>query len=447
MVALPANPPFSLRARLLSPLADGRLLDEPDGLVEVGASGRIERVGPWPPNGDAPASVVDVRPLLVMPGMVDLHVHLPQLPNAGLGSGLDLLTWLDRYIFPLERAYDRAAAEDEAPEAFRTFAAAGSTTVAAYAAIWSDSTDAAFAAAEAHGIRAVIGKVMMDRGTYDTQIDPDEILETSLRQSDELAQRWHGRDDGRLRYAFTPRFAVSCTTDLLRESAALAAHHGAYFQTHLSEDDGEIAEVARLFPEARDYLDVYDRAGALGTRTILAHAIHLSPREVQRLVESGSRVAHCPASNLFLSSGMMPLATYQSAGMAVALGSDVAAGPEVSIFGTMRAGAVTQRVLELEGRADRGRALRPLDWIRLGTLEAARVLGMDGEIGSLEAGKEADLIAIDARFTNPLANHDPPSEAEDLASRLVFRPHPNMVRGAWVRGRLLAGPPGTVSVD
>ena len=446
MMELPAAPPFALRARLLSPLADGRLLDELDGLLEVDADGRIVRVGAWRARADAPASVLDVRPMVVMPGMVDLHAHLPQLPNAGLGSGLDLLTWLDRYIFPLERAYDRSVAERQAPAAFRAFAAAGTTTVVAYAALWEDSTDAAFAAAESHGIRAVIGKVMMDRLSYDEQIDPGAILETSLRQTDELASRWHGRDAGRLRYAVTPRFAVSCTAEMLRESAALATRHGAYWQSHLSEDTDEIAEVARLFPEARDYLDVYDRAGALGARTILAHAIHLSPREIARLVESDARVAHCPASNLFLSSGMMRLAAYRGAGMNVGLGSDVAAGPEVSIFTVMRAAAVTQRVLELTGRADATDASRPLDWLRLGTLEGARALGMEREIGSLEVGKEADIIAVDARFTNPLPSDEPPDAADDLASRLVFRPHPNMVRGTWVRGRMLAGPPGSVAI-
>ena len=441
MTAIPAEPPFTLRARLLSPLADGGLLDELDGLLETDADGRITRVAPWSET-DAPASMLDLRPLILMPGMVDLHAHLPQLPNAGLGSGLDLLTWLDRYIFPLERDFDRSVAERQAPAAFRAFAAAGTTTVVAYAALWPDSTDAAFAAAEAHGIRAVIGKVMMDRITYDTEIDPLEILETSLRQSDELATRWHGRDGGRLAYAFTPRFAVSCTAKMLRESALLAQRHGAYWQTHLSEDAGEIDEVKRLFPDARDYLDVYDRAGALGARTILAHAIHLSGSEVERLVASDARVAHCPASNLFLSSGMMPLAHYREAGMLVGLGSDVAAGPEVSIFSVMRAGAVTQRVLELAGRAERTGAMRPLDWLRIGSLDGARALGQGDRIGSLEVGKEADFIAVDPRFTNPLPTDEPPWSAEDVASRLVFRPHPNMVRAAWVRGRLLAGPPG-----
>jgi guanine deaminase len=444
MRAMADASPLMLRARLLSPLSDGGLLDVADGLLATDADGRITEARAWP-SEDSP-DAVDLRPLVLMPGLVDLHVHLPQLPNAGLGSGLDLLTWLDRYIFPLERDYDRSVAEVQAPQAWRAFAAAGTTTVLAYAALWPDSTDAAFATAEEHGIRAVIGKVMMDRVTYDADIEPAAILETSLRQSDELAARWHGRDDGRLRYAFTPRFAVSCTAEMLRESAALAARHGAYWQTHLSEDAGEIGEVRRLFPGARDYLDVYDRAGALGERTVLAHAIHLSDREVGRLAESGSRVAHCPASNLFLSSGMMPLGRYRAAGVGVGLGSDVAAGPELSILGVMRAGAVTQRALELTGRADPSAALRPIDWLRLGTLEGARALGLADRIGSLETGKDADLIAVDPRFTNPLPGDDPPDDADDLASRLIFRPHPNMVRAAWVRGRSLAGPPGVAGI-
>lgn len=441
MPELPVRPPFALRARLLSPLADGGLLHEPDGLLEVDARGVLHAVGPWP-GAQAPPSVLDLRPLVVMPGMVDLHVHLPQLPNAGLGGGLDLLTWLERHIFPLERAFDRARAEIEAPAAFRALAASGTTTAVAYAALWPESTDAAFAAAETHGLRAVIGKVMMDRGSYDSDIQQHQILETSLAQSDELAARWHGRDGGRLRYAFTPRFAVSCSAEMLRESAALARTHGAYWQTHLAEDAGELAQVASLFPESLDYLDVYDRADALGARSILAHAVYLSGREVRRLVESEARVAHCPASNLFLASGMMPLAAYRAAGMTVGLGSDVAAGPELSLFSVMRAGAHTQRAIASHAAPMPDGILDPLDWLRMGSLGGARVLGLDGEIGSLEVGKEADLIAVDPRLTAPVPGQDPPDDPADLASRLIFRSHPDMVRAAWVRGRLLDGPPG-----
>jgi guanine deaminase len=456
-----ARPPFSVRAQLLTPLAAGGSRFESDCLMRVDRGGRISHVGPWRPtdggngdgrNGDGGSGdgdgtdagrIVDLRPLLLMPGLIDLHAHLPQLPSAGLGAGLDLLTWLERYIFPLERRFDEAEAGRLAPAAFRALAAAGTTTAVLYGAVYEPSLDACFRAAEEHGIRAVIGKVMMDRLRYDARVEDSEVLELSLRQTADLISRWHGRDDGRLQYAVTPRFAVSCSMEMLRESAALAASTGAYWQTHLSEDSGEVAEVARLFPEARDYLDVYDRAGALGARTILAHAIHLSPREVDRLVEADARVAHCPASNLFLSSGMMPLGAFRAAGMTIGLGSDVAAGPELSMFSVMRAGAATQRVLELIGRGDvSGGGLRPLDWLRIGTLDGARALGLAHEIGSLEVGKEADLIAVDPRITDPLPTDDPPSAADEIASRLVFRQHPNMVRAAWVRGRLLAGPPG-----
>ena len=454
------RPPFVLRARILTPLAGGGSRYEPDGIVEVGANGLIVAVGPAgdgsvgdPALAATRGPVIDVRPMLLLPGMVDLHAHLPQLPNAGLGAGLDLLTWLERYIFPMEREFDEAQAERLAPAAFRAFAAAGTTTAVIYTAVYEPSTEATFRAAEAHGLRAVIGKVMMDRLSYDDRLAPADILETSLRQSADLCSRWHGRDDGRLRYAFTPRFAVSCSADMLRESARLAAETGAYWQTHLSEDRGELAEVARLFPEATDYLDVYDRAGGLGARTILAHAIHCSEREVARLAESGSHVAHCPGSNLFLASGAMPLARYLAAGVSVGLGSDVAAGPELSIFAAMRAGAYTQsglRVLEARGTAAQGTAASPtrtaaasastpLDWLRLGTLEGARALGIDDVTGSIEPGKEADLIAVDVDRTAPLPGVEA-SEPDELMSRLIFRAHPDMVRAAWVRGRLLEGP-------
>jgi guanine deaminase len=432
---LPQRPPFTLRACLLTPLDGGGARHELDARVAVDEVGRLAAVEPWA-DGAADASVLDLRPWVLLPGMVDLHVHLPQIPNAGLGAGLDLLSWLDRYIFPLEQGYDRAVAEVEAPAALRALAHAGTTTICAYAALWPDSTDACFAAAEAHGMRAVIGKVMMDRVTYDDRIAPERILETSLHQSAELCERWHGVDGGRLRYAFTPRFAVSCTAEMLAESARLAAHYGAYWQTHLSEDGGEIEEVRRLFPGAIDYLDVYDRAGGLSERAILAHAIHLSEREVERLAESRARVAHCPASNLFLSSGLMPLARYREAGIPLGLGSDLAAGPEVSIFSVMRAAAITQHVLMLGGGAGDGQ-LGPLDWLRLGSLEGARALGIEDQVGSLEPGKEADLIAVDPELTAPLEGAATPEAPDDLMSRLIFRPHPDMVRGAWVRGRLL----------
>jgi guanine deaminase len=437
--ALPDHPPFVVRGRVLTPMGGGATRFIVDGTVEVASDGRIARVGAWAerpePTADADIPVVDLRPWLLMPGMVDLHAHLPQLPNSGLGAGLHLLTWLERYIFPLEEAFDAPTAERVAPAAYRAFAHAGTTTAVMYGAVYEPSLEVAFRAAEDHGIRAVIGKVMMDRITYDDRLPRDRILEVSLQQSADLCARWHGRDGGRLRYAFTPRFAVSCTREMLRDSARLAAETGAYWMTHLSEDRHEGTTVTTLFPEAIDYLDVYDRAGGLGPRSLFAHAIHLSPREIQRLRETGSHIAHCPASNLFLASGVMPLARYLEAGLSVGLGSDVAAGPTVSMFDQMRAGAYTQNALRTVG-GDPHPILTPLEWLRIGSLDGARALGIADETGSLEVGKDADLIAVDPALTAPLEgidSHDP----DELASRLIFRSHPEMVRGAWVRGRLL----------
>ena len=438
--AFPGAPPFAIRARLLSPLAAGGTLHEADGLLVVDEAGGIVHVGP---AADAPQELrdaaEDLRPLIVLPGMVDLHAHLPQLPNAGLGAGLDLLRWLDRYIFPLERAFDAATAERVAPLAWRAFAAAGTTTALVYGAVYEASLDATFRAAEAHGIRAIVGKVMMDRGTYDPVIEPTAILDQSLAETTRLIERWHRAADGRLRYAVTPRFAVTCSADMLRESAALAASTGAYWQTHVSEDRGEIAEVARLFPEALDYVDVYDRAGGLGERSVLAHAVHLSDRELERLVATGTHVAHCPVSNLFLASGVMPLGRYLEAGLSLGLGSDVAGGPDLSIFTVMRVGFYAQNARRVAG-IETGPVLTPLDWIRLGSLGGAQALGLGDRIGSLEAGKEADLIAIDPAFVAPLDGQAADDDPADLASRLIFRAHPDMVRAAWVRGRAVEGP-------
>ena len=434
-VAALASPPFAIRARILTPVAAGGTTYLADGVVEVDASGSIVRVVDTSKWGGSDEAAVDLRPGLLLPGMVDLHAHLPQLPNAGLGAGLDLLSWLDRYIFPLEQTFDADAARRLAPLAYRAFAAAGTTTAVLYGAVYEDSLHACFAAAEEHGIRVVLGKVMMDRLRYDDRVGDREVLDVSLRQSQSLIERWHGRDNGRLQYAVTPRFAVSCSEEMLRESADLARATGTYWQTHLAEDRHEIDEVLSLFPDARDYTDVYDLIGGLGPRSIFAHAIHLSEREIHRLAETESRVAHCPSSNLFLSSGAMPLARYLEAGLSVGLGTDVAAGPELSIFSVMRAGAYTQSGLRTMMGEERA-SLTPLDWLRLATLDGAHALGLETRIGSLETGKEADLICVDPSLTAPLPGQET-DEPADIMSRLIYRDRPDMVRGAWVRGRLL----------
>ena len=436
--AVPAQPPFALRARLLSALPDGNTLWLADGVLEVDEAGRIRSVRAAADTPRAAETAIDLRPLVVMPGLVDTHVHIPQVPAAGLGAGMDLLAWLERYVFPLEHDFDVATAEELAPQVYRAMAAAGTTTFSGYAAIWPDSTDACFRAAEEHGIRAIIGNVLMDRVTYDDRTPPGDILENALRASAELCERWHGAAEGRLRYAFTPRFAVSCSADMLRESAALAEHYGATWQTHLAEDAREMATVAEHFPEAIDYLDVYDRAGGLGRKALLAHSIHLSDREVARMVETDSAVAHCPVSNMFIRSGVMPIARYLDEGLRIGLGTDVAGAPELSVITQMRLGFFghNSRAVVV---GDDAPVPEPLEWLRLGTLGGAQALGLDDVIGSLEPGKEADLIVVDPELGRP-PGAEPCGDVEELASRLIFRERAGMVRAAWVRGRRLEGP-------
>jgi len=274
--------------------------------------------------------------------------------------------------------------------------------------------------------------------TYDDRTPPGQILDNAIRASGELCERWHGAADGRLRYAFTPRFAVSCTADMLRESAALAEHYDATWQTHLSEDAREMATVAEHFPGAIDYLDVYDQAGGLGRKALFAHSIHLSDREVARMVETDSAVAHCPVSNMFIRSGVMPLGRFLDEGLRVGLGTDVAGAPELSVITQMRLGFFQHNSRAVVA-GDDAPVPDPLEWIRLGTLGGARALGLDHLIGSLEPGKEADLIAVDPELGRP-----PAAEAcrgvDEVASRLIFRERAGMVRSAWVRGRRLEGP-------
>ena len=252
-----------------------------------------------------------------------------------------------------------------------------------------------------------------------------------------ICQRWHGHDNGRLQYAFTPRFALSCTPELLRESARLAAELGAYWQTHVAEDPEDVALVRAMYPEARDYLDVYDCAGGLGAKTILAHGVHLSDREIARVVQSGTNIAHCP-SNVFGIGGVLDLGRYRDLGVSLGLGSDVGGCTDVSLFKAMEIGWICQATRK-KLTATSSVVSNVLDWFELATLGGARVLGLTDRIGSLEAGKDADLIAIDTERlqVTPGCERDDPLQ---WLCFMVFRSRPDMVRGAWVRGRQLQGP-------
>lgn len=447
--SLPAEPPFRLRAWVLSPLAEGGFLDERDGVVDVDEAGQIAWVGSASAAKERPTSapVVDVRPLLALPGLIDLHGHLPQLPIAATGFGVRIMEWLPKVMHPVERGFDREASERRSPQYLRLLAASGTTLSVLYGSVDAGAMDAAFAAAEAHGMRVIMGQALMDRARYDDEIPDDRVTDVRLQEAADTCARWNGAADGRLRYAFTPRWGYQCSREMMAESARLAREADTWWQTHLSEDPAEPEAVPAEYPEALDFLDVYDRAGGLGPRAILAHAVHLNDREIDRIRETESVVAHNPACNVFLGGGMMRLALYRERGLRVGLGTDVGGGFTYSLFDAMQYGATTQNarsVLLGDAEADLRGRFAALDWLQLVSLENARCLGLEDRIGSLEAGKDADLVLVDPLAAAPVPDHwiTEEASAETVVSWLMFRSRSDMVRASWVRGRRLPGPAG-----
>jgi len=446
------------RAHLLSPSESSGLRDIADGAMVVDPAGRIVEAGPFQAVAAAhPLEVVqDLRPHWILPGLVDLHSHLPQYEAVAM-DGQELLPWLKEHIFPAEiRFEDPEWAARAARAYFRDQLALGTTTTVVYGSVHQEATHRAFQEAERSGIRCVLGKVMMD------QHSPERLQEStaaSLAQSGELCSTWHGRDGGRLQYAFTPRFAPTCSMALLRGAGRLAEQHGAYVQTHLSENLDELQWVHELFPEAADYTDVYARAGLLGPRTLLGHCIHLAPSEREAIRAAGAAVVHCPRSNGFLKSGIMPLRRWLDEGLKVGLGTDVGAGPSLDLWAEM-AMACTASKLRWADQQTQGRRLRglglaepeyrrihealglepdlpidPAQAFALATLGGARALGQAERIGSLEAGKEADFIVVDPDQVDPAPGRTLEPAAEVL-SRLLYRSDPRMVRASYIRGRL-----------
>jgi len=447
------------RAHLLSPEAPARLKEFADGGLLVDEAGVIAGAGPFEALRAAHpgAEVKDLRPHWILPGLIDLHSHLPQFECVAL-DGLELLPWLETHIFPAESRFrDPDAASRAARDYFRSQLALGTTTSVVYLTVHQEAADRAFREAERCGIRGVLGKVMMDRHS------PDSLLEdtgTSLAQSEELCQTWHGRDGGRLAYAFTPRFAPVCSRELMAGLARAADRHGAYIQTHISESVGEIERVRELFPEAADYTAVYAAAGMLGPRTLLGHGIHLSRAERDAIRGAGATVVHCPRSNEFIKSGIMPLRRWLSEGLSVGLATDVGGGPKLDMWGEMAAACnasktrwAQQRLqaLRLDGldgiddalRARLARALdlepdapvTPVEAFHLATLHGARALGQEARTGSLDPGKEADFVVVDPRRVDPAAAR-PAAPADEVLSRLLYRSDPAMIRATYVRGRL-----------
>ncbi|UNC12824.1 guanine deaminase [Acidiphilium multivorum] len=362
---------------------------ESDGLILV-ADGRISHVGPYAADLVPPGvELHEYRDALLMPGFIDAHVHYAQTPMIG-AYGKQLLDWLETYVFPVEQRYaDPDFARAMARLFFAQELAAGVTTTLSYCTVHPGSVDAYFEEAARLGLRAGAGKVLMDRNA------PEPLRDTAQRGYDDsrrLIDRWHGR--GRLFYAVTPRFAPTSTPAQLEAAGALFAEtDGVCMQTHLSENLAELDWVRALFPDALDYLDVYDRAGLVGPRSLFGHAIHLSPREWDRLAGAGAAVVHCPTSNLFLGSGLFDLRRALIAGNPVrtALGSDIGAGTSFSPLATLNE---AYKVAAL-----RGEALSAHRAFYLATLGSARALYMDDRIGRLAPGYEADFAVLDLAAT------------------------------------------------
>ncbi len=410
-----------IRAALLDAPERGRLRFVGDGaLVVEGARlldvGRAEELLPR----HAGIEVHDLRPLWVLPGLMDLHTHLPQL-EAVAQDGLTLLDWLDTHIFPTEARFaDPAHAREVARIFFKGCLREGTTTVVAYGSSHPEATEVAFQEAEALGLRAVLGPALMDRNA------PGDLLHPAgraLSDLESLGKTWHGRH-GRLELAVAPRFAPSCTPTLMRGAAALAARFDAVIETHLAETHAEIAWVEDLFPEAPHYTGVYEAMGLLGPRTLLGHGIHLAPEEREIIRTAGATLVHCPRSNAFLQSGTMPLRRWLEEGLSVGLGTDVAAGPSLSLFEEMGFACQAAKLL--------GEPIDVATALHLATAGGARALGWERRIGTLDAGREADFILVDPALADPMGRES--GDPQTVLSHLLYRARPGLVRGAFVQG-------------
>ena len=385
-------------------IVDGLLVIE-NGLVkELGdyASLQAKYVG---------IEIVSYPGMLIMPGFIDTHIHFPQT-EAIASYGEQLLEWLHKYIFPTERKFQEFAYAQKVAAIFLDeLLKNGTTTALVFAAVYPESVEAFFTEASRRNLRAISGKVMMDRNAPDYLVDTPE---SSYHQSKQLIEKWH--KNGRLLYAVTPRFAVTSSVEQLRVASQLLDEFpDVYLHTHLSENVDEIALVKQLFPENEGYLDVYDRAGLVRNRSIFAHGVHLTDAEFARLSQAESAIAFCPTSNLFLGSGLFKLEKAKSKEHPVklGLGTDVGAGTSFSLLQTA---GEAYKVAQL-----RKQKLSPFQALFLATLGGARALRLEDKIGNFETGKEADFIVIDPRCTKLLAFRNGEATAtslEELAAKV-----------------------------
>jgi len=407
---------------------DGAILLEDGAIVAAGPYDEVRRV----PGADgicwqhSPEAVV-------IPGLIDIHTNLPQYPAAARPEGSSH-SWLERQDIPAEREFNAAAAGHDAPRFFEALARNGTTCAMLRAGIYEDSCDSAFEAAERSGLRIIMGIVMANRDGHEEH-PPAKALAVSLDQSERLCRRWHGRDNGRLEYAFSPRSALACTEELLQEAVLLARKFDAYIQTHLAESADEAARSRELRPGFPSSAAVFEECGLLADRTMLAHCIHLNGEEIRLLVERRAVVAHCPTANLFLNSGIMPLDTLLQSGLRIGLGSDVGAGPELDLWRAMRCAIESQkaRSFYIQGV----RVPNALDAFHMATLGGATALGKESTLGTIDVGKDADLVVLDLANVLPYGsrgNMHSDLSAEDVLNLLVYRGGPHAVVETFVRG-------------
>ncbi len=346
-------------------------------------------------------AILDCTDCVIMPGLVQGHVHTVQTLARGRADDLELLDWLRTVIWPYEAALDEDATRAAGELACAELLLGGTTAILDMATV--HHTDQIFAAAERSGIRATIGKAMMD--APDPQI-PEGLRETttaSLDESARLIDRWHGAAADRLRYAYAPRFALSCTDELLREVAAQARARGVGIHTHASENKGEVALVRQRF--GKDNIVVLDELGLLGPHTCIAHGIHLSDEERAILAARGAHVCTCPSSNLKLASGVCSLPELIAAGVSCAIGADGAP------CNNNLDGFLELRLVALLHKPRTGpRTLPAPEVVRLATLGGAAALGQSDRIGSLELGKRGDVIAVDVSALHTVPTGSPWSQ-------------------------------------
>jgi guanine deaminase len=398
-----------------------------DGLL-IATDGRITHCGeakallPALPRG---AVVTELGARLILPGFVDTHTHFVQTDIVA-AYGRRLLEWLEDYTFPAERAFaDPAHARAVAAFFLDELLRNGTTAALVLGSVHPVSVDAVFEAARSRGMHLAAGKVMMDRHCPDWLRD---TAQTSYDDSLALIARWHGVD--RLRYAVTPRFAPTSTDEQLTLAGRLAAEHAdVLVQTHLAENQEELAWVKSLYPDARSYLDVYDRFGLVGPRTVLAHGIWLDEADRTRIAESGASIAHCPCCNLFMGSGLFDLDSATTTGVQVAFGTDIGGGTSFSLLRVMHE---AYKVAQL-----RGSSLTPERAFYLATLGGARALGAADRIGNFAPGKEADIVVLDPAATPLLARRM--QHAHNLRERLfalMMLGDEHAVERCYVLGRL-----------